>query len=111
MSFGLSLFYQLMLVRTGVMHEAAGVDSDQILTDAQLKCQGWGKIQLGSGGRCKPPQQVQGRVVVGARGGSPWKLPDFQRFETLRSALLFLLIFNWRAKATNRKTDRLWRCA
>ena len=32
-----------------------GADPDQILTDAQLKCQAWGKIQLGSGGAVSPP--------------------------------------------------------
>ena len=32
--------------------QGSGADPDQILTDAQLKCQGWRKIQLGVWGCC-----------------------------------------------------------
>ena len=62
-----------------------GADPDQILTDAQLKCQAWGKIQLGSGGAVSPPV---GPGQGHGGGHSPRKLRDFQRFEILRSALL-----------------------
>ena len=60
----------------------------------------------GLGGAVSPPAGPgQGPGGGPCYGAKPQKLRDFQHFEILRSALLFLLIFNWRAKATNRKTS------
>ena len=40
--------------------------------------------QLGSGGRCKPPSGSRAKPWWEPRGQSPWKIPGFQVFSTLK---------------------------
>ena len=57
-----------------------GADPDQILTDAQLKCQGWGKIQLEVWGGAVSPPVGSGQGPGGGPGGKAPEAPRFSAF-------------------------------